>query len=161
MKKHSTALLICVSFFMSACQAEAPQAPARTAASTVAKKAPNSAPEEADVSSFDQKLMSDLDRADYANVANEWSELYDKLGARFKNTVHTPDSEYKMDYGDLYGLNKGFSWGLCGKYIDNEVGDAIVDGFGATGGKSRTDEERGYRAGMVYFYVKHQLLKCE
>ena len=110
---------------------------------------------------MDAKLLSDLARTDYLEVAKEWSKIYDRLDKKFKNTVHTSDSEYKMDYGDLYGLNKGFSWGLCGKYADNELGDTIVDEFGATGGRSETDEANGYRAGMVYFYVKYHLLKCE
>jgi hypothetical protein len=161
MNVQSTALLICYSFFISSCQAQALQESIAATAPTAAKKSENAGRGESIENSLDAKLLNDLSRTDYFEVANEWSKLYDQLDVRFKNTVHTSDSEYAMDFGDLYGLNKGFSWGLCGNYIDNELGDAIVDGFGATGGKSKTEEASGYRAGMVYFYVKYQLLECE
>ena len=132
--------------------AETPQTAKKSETANSKKTLPND---------LDAKLLSDLKRTDYLEVAKEWSKLYERLDKKFKNTVHTSDSEFKMDYGDLYGLNKGFSWGLCGQYADSELGDTIVDEFGATGGRSETDEANGYRAGMVYFYVKYRLLKCE
>lgn len=103
--------------------------------------------------SLDARLLNDLSRKDHINVVVEWSKIYDHLDYKFKGD---PDA-----YGDLYGLNKGSYWGLCEQYVDNELGQTIVDEFGATGGKSKAQETIGYRAGMVYFYVKYQLLKCE
>ena len=159
MNTLSTTLLVVLCFVASSChaQTEAPvtavaQQDVKPSEGTTSKTIPND---------LDAKLLSDLTRTDYLEVAKEWSKLYDRLDTRFKDTVHTGDSEYKMDYGDLYGLNKGFSWVLCGNYADNELGDTIVNEFGATGGSSETDEANGYRAGMVYFYVKYHLLKCE
>lgn len=105
-------------------------------------------------------LIKDLENHNYMDVAKKWSKLYYQIPAKYKNTVYTDSGSFKMDYGDLYGLNKGFSWGLCGKYSESELGNTITDEFGATGGKSKAIEAEGYRAGIVYFYVKYQLLKC-
>ncbi len=112
-------------------------------------------------SKVDAKLLRDLDRTDYLEVAREWSKLYDKLDAKYKNAVHTSDSVWAMDHGDLYGLAKGFTWRLCGKYADSGLADTITREFGALGGHSKAEEMAGYRAGMVYFYVKYQLLGCD
>ena len=106
-------------------------------------------------------LLKDLSNTNYIEVANKWSKLYDQLPEKFKNNVYTTSNAYNTEYGDLYGINKGFSWGLCNEYDFNELGTTITDEFGATGGKNRKTEIKGYRAGMVYFYVKYQLLKCE
>ena len=110
---------------------------------------------------IDNILINDLESKDYLQIAKKWSKLYDKLPQKFKNTVYSNNSETKMEYGDLYGLNKGFYWGLCDKFSDNLLGETIINDFGATGGKSRNEEIIGYRSGMVYFYVKYKLLKCE
>ena len=160
MKARSTTLLVFLSFLACSCQAQT-QAPIAAATTQGAQQSENAGTRKTLANDLDAELLSDLKRTDYLEVAKEWSKLYDRLDNRFKNTVHTSESEYKMDYGDLYGLNKGFSWGLCGQYADSELGDTIVDAFGATGGRSETDEANGYRAGMVYFYVKYRLLKCE
>ena len=118
-------------------------------------------PQTTPTANLDAKLLNDLSRTDYLDVAKEWSKLYDRLDRKFRTTVHTRNGTYEMDYGDLYGLNKGFYWGLCGNHADSRLGDTIVEEFGATGGRSKAIEVEGYRAGIVYFYVKYSLLKCE
>lgn len=112
-------------------------------------------------SNLDEELINDLQNLTYSDIAKKWINTYDRLPEMYKNNVVTNNGPFKMDYGDLYGLNKGFSWGLCNDYDpNNSLGDFITTEYGATGGKSKQDEINGYRAGMVYFYVKSKILSC-
>mgnify|MGYP003590818658 CR=1 FL=1 len=114
-----------------------------------------------DVEKLNSTLIKDLENPNYSEVAKKWSKLYDKLPKKYQKTIYDNMSKYNMEYGNLYGLNKGFYTSLCGKYIDNEIFTTIADEYGALGGKSRSQEIKGYRAGMVFFYVKYQILKCK
>lgn len=73
------------------------------------------------------------------------------------------ERSYDMSYGDLYGLNKGIPWGLC--QVDKEgsfFDDAILNEFwgGGKHGVGSKTETDGYRAAMVYHYIRYQLLQC-
>jgi len=131
------------------------------------------------------KLKKDLERSDHQAVIKEWINDYDKLDPKFKNTVYMgklkldrwemasraldgddpkdPVKSYEMTYGDLYGLNKGFWWNLCGKYADERLSTVIIDNYWAGGkhGQGSKTETDGYRAGMVYWYVRSQMLDCK
>ena len=122
------------------------------------------------------KLEKDLERTDYQTVIKEWVNDYDKLEPKFKNTIYMreldvygwfpdkpPVESYEMTYGDLYGVNKGFYWGLCGKYSDEMLSSVITEDYWG-GGKHEAGskiETDGYRAAMVYWYVKSQILDCK
>lgn len=106
-------------------------------------------------------LLADLQNKNYLEVANKWDKLYEQLPQQYKNAVYVTRSDiFKMNYGDLSGLSKSFFWGFCGNHAGNELGSIITDEFSATGSKDQAIQTQGYRAGMVYFYVKYQLLKC-
>ena len=123
-----------------------------------------------------KKLKNDLERADYQAVIKEWINDYDKLAPKFKNTIYIrkldvygwypdkpPVESYKMTYGDLYGVNKGFYWGLCGEYANEGLSNVITEDYWAGGkyGAGSKIETDGYRAAMVYWYVKSQILDCK
>ena len=123
-----------------------------------------------------KKLKNDLERADHQAVVKEWINDYDKLDPKFKNTIYMrkldvwgwypdkpPVKTYEMTYGDLYGVNKGFNWGLCKKYADEKLSSVITEDYWAGGkhGAGSKTETDGYRAAMVYWYVKSQILDCE
>ena len=140
--------------------------------------------------SLDAKLMADLSRPDLITVVREWVDDYEKLDPKFKNTVHlrahktvsihsgkdqrtnenlfsidewtSEERSYDMSYGDLYGINRGIPWGgLC--HVEKEgrfFGDAITNEFWGGGSKGAEVETQGYRAAMVYHYIRYQLLQC-
>lgn len=111
---------------------------------------------------LDEELLNDITHLSYNEITRKWINTYSKLPNKYKNTVITNNGSYEMDYGDLYGLNKGFSWGLCDNYdTEANLANYITYEYGATGGKSKEEEINGYRAGMVYFYVKQKILNCQ
>lgn len=114
-----------------------------------------------DIEKLNSILIKDLENPNYSEVAKKWSKLYDNLPKKYQKAIFDNMSKYDIEYGNLYGLNKGFYTLFCGKYIDNEIFTTIADEYGALGGKSRSQEIKGYRAGMVFFYVKYQILKCK
>ena len=69
-------------------------------------------------------------------------------------------------YGDLYGIQKGIGWGwdLCpigdGKNDAWVFAEPINDKFWGGGKYGKEIETQGYRAAMVYFYIRYQLLQC-
>jgi len=124
------------------------------------------------------KLENDLERSDHKAVIKEWINDYDKLEPEFKNTIYIgeldrwdmvrgktppPVETYEMTYGDLYGVNKGFYWGLCGKHANEGLSAVITEDYWAGGkhGKGSEIETQGYRAAMVYWYVRSQILNCK
>ena len=117
------------------------------------------------------KLEDDLKRSDHQTVIKEWINDYDKLDPKFKNTIYMshlrwgskPVKSYEMTYGDLYGINKGIGWGLCGKYADEGLSEVITEDYWAGGkhGEGSKMETQGYRAAMVYWYVRSQILNCK
>lgn len=152
MNARSINLLICFLFSISLHQAQASQTSIAAMPLTTVNKLGSAGRSKNVTSSLHAKLLNDLSRTDYVNVAKEWNDVYDQIDVRFRNTVHTSNGKYKMAYGDAYGLNKGFYWQLCGEYINT----------GAPYGLEETDSQvLEYRLGMVYFYVKYQVLKCE
>lgn len=111
---------------------------------------------------LDEELLNDITNLSFNEITRKWINTYNKLPNKYKNTVITNNGSYEMDYGDLYGLNKGFSWGLCDNYdTEANLANYITYEYGATGGKSKEEEINGYRAGMVYFYVKQKILNCQ
>ena len=78
------------------------------------------------------------------------------------------ERSYDMSYGDLYGLQRGIGWGgsVCpvgdgkndaGKFADPIDNEFWGGGKHGVGSKTETD---GYRAAMVYHYIRYQLLQC-
>ena len=113
-------------------------------------------------SNLDAEILDDIQNLGIGEIASKWINTYDRLPNNYKNTVITSNGSYKMDYGDLYGLNKGFSSGLCDGYdTESVLFNYIADEYGATGGKTKQQEINGYRAGMVYHYLRSKVLKCQ
>ena len=120
------------------------------------------------------KLEKDLERTDYQAVIKEWVNDYDKLDPKFKNTIYmrkldvygwypdaSPVESYDMTYGDLYGVNKGFYWGLCEEYTNEGLSTVITEDYWGGGKYGSEIETQGYRAAMVYHYVRSQILNCK
>ena len=129
------------------------------------------------------KLKKDLERSDHQAVIKEWINDYDKLESEYKNTIYmrklkldrwemawqalegddpkAPVESYDMTYGDLYGVNKGFYWGLCGEYANEGLSNVITEDYWGGGKYGSEIETQGYRAAMVYWYVKSQILDCK
>ena len=111
---------------------------------------------------LDAEILDDIQNLGIGEIASKWINTYDRLPNNYKNTVITSNGSYEMGYGDLYGLNKGFSSGLCDGYETKSVlFNYIADEYGATGGKTKQQEINGYRAGMVYHYLRSKVLKCQ
>ena len=110
------------------------------------------------IQTFNQRLLDDLENPNYIEVAEKWIKLYDELPEKHKNTIYTKNGTFKMDYGNFYGLYKGFSWTLCDKYENYEIMTAIAEHYWNWGEKSKKEETKGYRAGMVVMYIINHVL---
>lgn len=63
--------------------------------------------------SIDELIMEDLSNLPAHLILDKWEKYYELLPEKYKLNVMTKSGEsYPMDYGDAYGLNKGFSWGV-------------------------------------------------
>ncbi|GEM_PF-2659999 len=100
-------------------------------------------------------LLDDLTKLSPNEIANKWVSSYNNLPTKYKNSVATENGLYPMDFGDWYGLNRGFSWG-CQK---NEklylVWEAISENL------AEKSESKAFKAGMVTQYVRNNIIKCE
>lgn len=89
----------------------------------------------------------------YCNLVYEWSKLYYSLPEEFQKNVKTGSDIYEIEKNDFEELARGFYWQNSKNENMNKIGGIIVDSIGYN------DEPISFRAGMVYFYVKYQLLK--
>ena len=90
----------------------------------------------------------------YCNIVYEWSDLYSSLPIEFQKNVKTNSGEYEVKINDLNGLWKGFNFN-CNNEKMHLVSEAITNSVGYD------NEPVAFRAGMVFLYVKYQLLKIE
>lgn len=89
----------------------------------------------------------------YCNLVYEWSKLYYSLPEEFQKNVKTGSEIYEIKKNDFEALARGFYWQNNKNENMNKIGSIIVDSIGYN------DEPISFRAGMVYFYTKYQLLK--
>ena len=89
----------------------------------------------------------------YCNLVYEWSKLYYSLPEEFQKNVKTNSGIYEIKKNDFEELARGFYWQNSKNENMNKIGGIIVDSIGYN------DEPISFKAGMVYFYVKYQLLK--
>lgn len=90
----------------------------------------------------------------YCNVVYEWSKLYYSLPANFQKNVTTNSGVYPVKTNDFHGLWKGFYYMSKNENM-NKISEIITEKI------EYKDEPVTFRASMVYFYVKYQLLKEE
>lgn len=102
-----------------------------------------------------ETLLDDLENLSPYDIANKWVSTYNNLPIKYQNMVETENGSYPMDFGDWYGLNRGFSWG-CEK---NEklylVWEIIMENI------ATKSEKKAYKAGMVTQYVRNNIIKCQ
>jgi hypothetical protein len=87
----------------------------------------------------------------YCNLVYEWSELYYSLPDKCQKNIKTNSGTYEVVINDFNGLWKGFYY-ISKNENMNKISDIITDKI------AYNDEPVTFRASMVYFYVKYQLL---
>lgn len=106
-------------------------------------------------SNLSNDFQYDLINMSPYDIANKWMSLYNSLPEKFKNTIITSNGEYIMDYGDYYGVNKGFNAGC-------DSNDKLYDVWEVIDSTIKSSSEiNAYKSIMVLHYVKSQILKCE
>jgi len=90
----------------------------------------------------------------YCNLVYEWSKLYYSLPKKFQENIKTNSGIYKVEKNDFNSLWKGFYY-ISKNENMNKISDVITDKI------AYNDEPVTFRASLVYFYVKYQLLKEE
>ena len=107
------------------------------------------------VENVSEILMNDLNNLSPNDIANKWVNIYNKLPKKYQNMVETENGTYDMEFGDWYGLNRGFSWGCEKNEKLYQVWEVISDSFGTS------DKNKAYKAGMVVQYVRNNIIKCQ
>ncbi len=88
----------------------------------------------------------------FCNLAYEWSKLYYSLPVKFQKNVEINSEIYSVAINDFQYLWKGFHY-ISKNDNMNKVSEIITDKI------AYKNEPVTFRASMVYFYVKYQLLQ--
>lgn len=102
--------------------------------------------------SFNSELLEDLKQPDANAVAAKWTASYRRLPEKFKNQVVIDEKIFPVR--NTEGLLRGFNWSCSSNSELNQLGEEISINIGYN------DTVVAYRSGMVFQYVKNQLLKC-
>lgn len=92
------------------------------------------------------------DNEKICNLTYEWSKLYYSLPLKFQKNVETNSGVFPVAINDFHGLWKGFYY-ISKNENMNKVSEMITDKI------EYKNEPVTFRASMVYFYVKYQILQ--
>lgn len=102
-------------------------------------------------------LRDDLKNLDIKEIPNVWKNRFNLLPKNYQEYVVTNDefSIMSSNKNDVEKLIRGFSWGCENNKKMEALGEEISIEIGYN------NPELTYKAGMVFFYYKYQVLNCD